>query len=103
MALESRDRKQIAQMGGLARSATAPSGAAVSAPARTAFWNSFYERTDAGLPEEERQRQATAARKLHMTRLSRLAAQKRQQAARTAAEAAEATAAELAAIRDIAV
>ena len=103
MTSDPKDRKQIAQMGGLARSAAAPSGAAVSAPARSAFWAGFYERTDSALPEEERQRQAAAARKLHMTRLSRLAAQKRQQAAQTAAEAAAATEAEITAIRDIAV
>lgn len=103
MTFESRDRKQIAQMGGLARSAKAPSGAAVSAPARSAFWNGFYERTDAALPEQERQRQAAAARKLYMTQLSRKAARKRQEAARIAAEAAEASEAEITAVRDFAV
>lgn len=104
MAPSDSDRTQISRMGGLARSAQAPSGTAVSEPARNAFWQSFYDRTDPALPEKERVRQADAARQLHMTRLSRLAAKKRTAAARAAAEAREASEAELAALRaDLAV
>lgn len=99
MPLDAADRQQISRMGGLARSASAPSGAAVSAPARAAFLQSFYDKTDPSLPEEERQRQAEAARRLHMTRLSRKAAAARREAASAAAEAARATEAELAALR----
>lgn len=87
-------------MGGLARSAAAPSGAAVSAPARSAFWRSFYDQTDPALPEAERVRQANAARRLHMIKLSRKAAAARTLAAKAARDAVEATAAELAAVRD---
>lgn len=91
-------------MGGLARSARAPSGAAVSEKARNAFWQSFYDQTDPQLPEAERVRMANAARKLHMTELSRNAARKRSRAAQAAREAQEATAAEIAALRaDVAV
>lgn len=106
MASDPSARKRIARMGGLARSASAPSSSAMTEAARSAFRDSFYDKTDPGLPEEERQRQADAARRLHMTRLSHLAAKKRQEAARAAQEALEATEAELAALRgdaDIAV
>lgn len=104
MASEDSDRTQISRMGGLARSAQAPSGAAVSEKARNAFWASFYERTDPSLPPEERERQANAARKLHMLKLSRKAAAARRKAAAAAAEAQEASEAEIAALRaDIAV
>lgn len=104
MASGESDRIQISRMGGLARSARAPSGAAVSEAARSAFWQGFYDRTDPALPHEERVRQANAARRLHMIGLSRKAAAKRRKAAEAAAEAEEATRAELAALRaDIAV
>lgn len=104
MASSDYDRKQISSMGGLARSARAPSGAAVSEQARNAFWRGFYDRTDPNLPEAERVRQADAARKLHMKQLSRKAARKRTQAAEAAREAQEATAAEIAALRaDVAI
>ncbi|HEV2244920.1 MAG TPA: hypothetical protein VGR98_28050 [Streptosporangiaceae bacterium] len=105
MTSENADRVQIARMGGLARSARARSSTAMTEAARNAFWQSFYDQTDPALPEAERERQADAARRLYMTRLSRKAAAKRREAARAAAEAVEATEAELAALRgdDIAV
>lgn len=104
MASSDNDRTQISRMGGLARSASAPSGAAVSERARSAFWQGFYDRTDPELPHEERERQANAARKLHMLKLSRKAAAARRKAAEAAAEAREASEAEIAALRaDIAV
>jgi hypothetical protein len=104
MALNESDRQQISRMGGLARSAQAPSGAAVSEAARNAFWQGFYDRTDPELPEGERIRQANAARKLHMMQLSRRAAAKRRQAAEASRAAAEASEAEIAALRaDIAI
>ncbi|HXC83854.1 MAG TPA: hypothetical protein VNV62_18555 [Trebonia sp.] len=104
MAPSESDRQQIARMGGLAKSAQAPSSTAVTQAARNAFWQGFYERTDPELPEKERIRQADAARKLHMMRLSRKAAAKRRQAAEAAAAAREATEAEIAALRaDIAI
>jgi hypothetical protein len=104
MALSDTERQQISRMGGYARSARASSGAAVTEAARSAFWNSFYEKTDPALPEAERVRQANAARKLHMTGLSRKAAAARRKAAEAAAEAREATEAEIAALRgDIAI
>ena len=66
-------------------------------PARDAFWAGFYERTDPALPERERQRQAEAARKLHMTRLSQRAALARKRAGQAVADAIEAEAAVIAA------
>jgi hypothetical protein len=98
MALDRQTRTRISRMGGLARSAGEPDGTAMTAKARKTFWDAFYDQTDPELPEAERQRQAHAARKLHMTQLSHKAAQKRSAAARAAAEAAEATEAELAAL-----
>lgn len=77
-------------MGGLARSAKAPSGTAISAPARRKFLDGFYDATDPALPPEERQRQANAALKLHMTRLARKAARARKTAAAATAEALDA-------------
>jgi len=83
------ERSQRARIAGLARSAKAPSGTAISAPARAAFLQRFYDETDPELPEAERQRQAAAARKLHMTRLSRRAAAARRSASAAARELAE--------------
>jgi hypothetical protein len=104
MASDRADRVMIARMGGLARSANAPSSSAMTQPAREAFLQRFYNKTSPELPEDERTRQAQAALQLHMTKLSYAAAKKRKEAARVAAEAEEATAAELAALRgDIAV
>lgn len=58
--------------------------------ARRTFRQSFYDKTDPELPHAERQRQAEAAYKLHMTRLSHRAAVARRRAAASMAEAAEA-------------
>ncbi len=68
--------------------------------ARSAFWRSFYDRTDPELPEAERQRQAEAARKLHMTRLSHKAALKRRRLQDAQHEAIEAEASVIAAHGD---
>lgn len=104
MASNDSDRTQISRMGGLARSARAPSGTAMSEAARSAFWQGFYDRTDPALPHEERERQAAAARKLHMLKLSRKAAAARRRAAEAAAEAREVSEAEIAALRaDVAI
>lgn len=84
---------QRARIGGLARSAAAESGTAMTDRARSAFKNSFYEATDPELPEKERQRQADAAYRLHMTRLSQRAAVARRRAAAAQREAIDAEAA----------
>jgi hypothetical protein len=86
------ERSQRARIAALARSAQEPNGTAMTEKARSAFWQRFYDATDASLPEAERQRQADAARRLHMTRLSHRAAiaRSRLAAAHTAAIQAEA-------------
>jgi hypothetical protein len=60
--------------------------------ANRVFRDSFYQATDATLPEPERRRQAAAAYRLHMTRISLKAAKARKAAAaaRAIAEGAEA-------------
>ena len=68
--------------------------------ARSKFWQSFYDQTDPELPEAERQRQAEAARKLHMTRLSHRAAQARSRAAAAHSDAVRAEAEVIAASGD---
>lgn len=87
-------------MGGLAYSAIAPSGSAMSEPARDKFLDSFYDKTDPALPAAERERQAKAALKLHMTRLSHAAARARSKAARANSEAIHAEAEVIAASAD---
>jgi hypothetical protein len=89
------ERSQRARIAALTRSAQAASGTAMTAKARSAFWNSFYDQTDPKLPEAERQRQAAAARKLYYTRLSHKAAVARRRAA-SAMQEAETAVAELA-------
>jgi hypothetical protein len=92
MASANSERSQRARIAALARSAQEPSGTAMTEKARTTFWQRFYDQTDPQLPEAERQRQADAARRLHMTRLSHRAAiaRSRLAAAHTAAIQAEA-------------
>lgn len=80
MPSESTERSQRARMAALARVAQEPSGTAMTERARRSFRDSFYDRTDPELPHAERQRQADAAYKLHMTRLSHRAALARQRA-----------------------
>lgn len=70
MASDEAERRLHARKAALTRSSRAPSGSAISAPAREAFLDKFYDQTDPELPEEERQRQARAALKLHMSNLS---------------------------------
>lgn len=60
--------------------------------ARRTFRDSFYENTDPALPEAERRRQAEAAYRLHMTRLSHKAAIKRQRLGAAQREAIQAEA-----------
>lgn len=100
MASDAADRSRRARIGGLARSAQAESGTAMTQPARDAFLNGFYERTDPALPEQERQRQAEAARRLHFTRLSQQAATARRRATLAVGAAIDAEAARLAASAD---
>lgn len=97
MPSDSRERSQRARIAALARSAQEPSGTAMTAKARQAFLDSFYARTDPELPERERQRQASARYRLHMTRLShsRRLIRARLQGDMAAAAAIEAELAEL--------
>ena len=92
MSMPSKDteRSQRARIAALARSAQEPSGTAMTEKARSTFRDSFYEATDPELPEPERRRQADAAYRLHMTRLSHRAAKTRQRAAAAMQEAHEA-------------
>lgn len=92
MPSDATERSQRATIAALARVAREPSGTAMTAKARRTFWESFYDETDANLPERERQRQAEAARRLHMTRLSHKAAVKRKRASIAQSEAIEAEA-----------
>lgn len=92
MPLDANERAQRATIAALTRVAQEPSGTAMTDKARSKFWKSFYDKTDPELPEAERQRQADAARRLHMTRLSHKAALTRRRAADAARAAAEAEA-----------
>lgn len=104
MSSDATERSQRARIAALARVAQEPSGIAMTDKARSAFRQSFYDRTDPGLPEAERQRQADAAYRLHMTRLSHKAtlARKRWAAAQRARRAATKAEAEFAAELDAA-
>lgn len=93
------ERSRRARIAALSRVAQAPSGTAMTDKARSKFRQSFYDRTDPQLPEGERQRQADAAYRLHMTRLSQRAAVARRRAAAAMQEALDASA-ELAASAD---
>jgi hypothetical protein len=93
MTSDAAERSQRARIAALTRVTQEPSGTAMTEKARSKFWQSFYDATDPSLPEAERQRQADAARRLHMTRLSQKAALKRQRAAAAITEAIRAEAA----------
>lgn len=84
------ERSQRARIAALARVSQEPSGTAMTETARRTFRDSFYDKTDPELPHEERQRQAQAAYKLHMTRLSHKASRARQRGAAALQEATEA-------------
>lgn len=100
MASDQAERSQRARIAALTRVAKEPSGTAMTAKARSAFRQKFYNATDPDLPEAERQRQAAAAYRLHMTRLSHRAALARSRAARAQSEAIEAEAEVIAASGD---
>jgi hypothetical protein len=97
------ERSQRARIAALTRSAQEPSGTAMTEKARSTFWQRFYDQTDPGLPEAERERQADAARRLHMTRLSHKAALARQRLAVAQHAAIQAEAEMIAGSGDIAV
>lgn len=94
------------RIGGLARSAKEPSGAAMLEKANKAFRDSFDVRhecdlcgvveVDQALPAKERQRQSAAAYRAHMSRISRARtrAHSRELAARRDRYAAEKLAAQ---------
>lgn len=67
MSLTSEQRILRARMGGLS---TAARGHVVTAPARLAFAARFYEGIPEDLPQHERDRRASAARRLYFTRLA---------------------------------
>lgn len=96
----SSERSQRARIAALARSAQEPSGTAMTAAARRTFRQGFYDRTDPALPEAERQRQADAAYKLHMTRLSHKAGLARSRLAKAQRDAIQAEAEVIAASGD---
>jgi hypothetical protein len=81
------ERSLRARRAALIRSAKTP-GSEISRPAREKRLQDYYDRTDPGLPEAERHRQADAALRADMTELSLKAARARR-AAVTAAHAAE--------------
>jgi hypothetical protein len=86
------ERTLRARNAALSRSAVTP-GADISAPARAARLQKYYDATDSSLPERERRRQAEAALRRDMTALSLKAAKARRaasSAARAAAEVADA-------------
>ncbi len=92
MTSDAGERSQRARIAALTRVSQEPSGTAMTEKARSRFWESFYDATDPSLPEAERQRQAEAARRLHMTRLSQRAALKRRRAAAAVSDAIRAEA-----------
>ena len=100
MPSDSSERSQRARIAALTRAAREPSGTAMTAQARKTFWDSFYNQTDPALPDAERRRQADAAQRLHMTRLSHRAAIKRSRAARAHSDAVQAEAEAIAASGD---
>lgn len=94
MSSDATERSQRARIAALSRVAQEPSGTAMTEKARSTFRQSFYDATDPGLPEAERQRQADAAYRLHMTRISHKAALARKHRAEAMREWRAATAAE---------
>jgi hypothetical protein len=71
MASTAAQRSSQATTAALIRSSREPSGAAMTAKARRSFMQSWYDRTDARLPEAERRRQADAAYRAHMRTIAR--------------------------------
>lgn len=94
------ERSQRATIAALARVAKEPSGTAMTERARRTFRDSFYDATDASLPESDRRRQADAAYRLHMTKLAHRATLKRQRLAQAQHEAVQAQAEVIAASGD---
>lgn len=79
------ERSARCRSAALSRSAVTP-GSDISAPARKARLEKYYDATDPSLPEPERRRQADAALRRDMTDLSL----KAMRARRAAAEVADA-------------
>jgi hypothetical protein len=71
MTFTAEERSKRARHAALVRSSKEPSGAAMTKPARISFRESFYERTDPSLPEDERRRQGEAAYHAYMSDLSK--------------------------------
>ena len=83
MAISAAERSENARIAALTRSAREPSGTAMTAKARSAFWDSFETAhtgcrsgcpdvvIDQSLPAGERTRQAAAARAAHFSRIAR--------------------------------
>src|SRR5256885_603857 len=67
------ERRIHARAAALSRVAQEPSGARMTENARNAFRQRFYDNTDPSLPEQERRRQAEAARRLFYVDLARKA------------------------------
>jgi hypothetical protein len=88
------------RLGALVRLSLVDDLAEMTAPARSAFLDGFYQATDSTLPPSVRARKAKAALRAHMARLSKrgVAARARQRAARRGA-ATRAANADLAAPR----
>lgn len=88
------ERSTIAQIAALTRVSREPSGTAMTTKARDTFWDSFERgheckfcpavTIDQSLPGQERQRQVTALRRAHFSRMGRNA----RLAARVARDAA---------------
>ena len=74
MPSDAAERSQRARIAALSRVKQEPSGTAMTDKARRTFRESFFDATDPELPEPERRRQADAAYRLHMTRISHRAA-----------------------------
>lgn len=81
MPISAAERRENARIAALIRSSREPSGSAMTAAARRAFWDSFelgHECSlceavviDQGLPADERQRQVAALRAAHFGRIAR--------------------------------
>ncbi len=82
--LSAAQRSMRARMGGLATSARHDTKK-LTEPARAAFDARFYEGIDPDLPEAERDRRATAARKAYFTKLAFASAKARKRGDRTTA------------------
>ena len=92
------ERSEIGRIGAAARLAR-EDPREMTAAAREGLWRKFYDQTDPGLPEPERERRARALRDEHMARM-RLAAQKAARKRREAAAEEKSARAELAALDD---